>query len=95
MHSEWERSPMEGRGERMSGAGACAQARADDGGVAMDSSWDPATESMGMSSGAGGDGGAAMEGSWDCATKSGARERMSEAEAGQNRAPLWTPTLYS
>jgi hypothetical protein len=41
----------------------------------MDSSWDPATESMGMSSGAGDDGGAAMDGSWDCATKSGARGR--------------------
>jgi hypothetical protein len=41
----------------------------------MDSSWDPATESMGMSSGAGDDGGATMDGSWDCAAKSRARGR--------------------
>jgi hypothetical protein len=37
MHSEWEQSPMEGRGGRMSGVGACARARADDGGATMDS----------------------------------------------------------
>jgi hypothetical protein len=38
MHNEWEHSPMEGRGGRMSGAGACARARADDGGAAMEGS---------------------------------------------------------
>jgi hypothetical protein len=78
---------------RMSGAGACARARADDGGAAMDSSWDPATESMGMSSGAGDDGGRR----WRVPGIARPRAGQGEDVGDRDRAEpwLWTPTLSS